>query len=79
MKSRDVIGRKIVAVRQEKRPTSGEFGDDRDRKPGAYEWCLDAIILDNGATILFSVIETDGGEYEIVGRISQPRRRKATQ
>lgn len=54
MKARDLIGRKIVSVEQQRFHDNGE-------------WCvnLDSLTLDNGTIVSFLALETqEGGGFE---------------
>lgn len=61
METRRVVGRKIVAIEQ--RRTETNVGPRYD---------IEAIVLDNGVRLTFSVIESDGGEYVIDGAARLP-------
>lgn len=66
-RKRDLIGRTIV-----------EMDRRRQWDPGRRCWYDDpVIILDNGARIYFSTVETEGSDYGIDIHIAKPTRRKA--
>ena len=60
MKTRGVIGARIVAVRQERRQTNA-----------GQEWHIEAIELDNGHVITFRVCEGEA-EYSVAGHNHAP-------
>ena len=63
MRTRDLVGRTIVAV------DLGRFADGRGG------WAFQPVItLDNGRRLTFSVQETDTGEYGVELLLSAPRR-----
>ena len=61
MRSRNVIGRKIIRVDQ-----------DRVSTPTGPALDLTRMVLDNGFSITFSVVETEG-EYVIEGTVHRPK------
>lgn len=62
MKARDVIGRRIVGVRQQRVTTRiiGGYGVEGDgSKEAESAWAVDALELDNGKILILMAIETD--------------------
>ena len=55
MRARDVIGRTIVAVNQE-RVSTNWAGDGKEL---AFNWSVTSLVLDNGKTLILQAIETD--------------------
>lgn len=63
MRARDLVGRRIVAVRQ-----------NRWWCPSYQKWCTDPVlVLDNGTTLHFVVQETGSGEYGISITVTKPK------
>ena len=77
MKTHNVIGRRIVKIEQEQRPTR-ERWDKRTKQmvPSGYEWTVQAIVLDNGVRLGFITVETEFGEYEHTIVQQRPASRK---
>ena len=70
MLGRDVIGRRIIGVKQRTL---------RTRTHGTESAVsLDAIVLHDGTEIRFVVAETDFGEYIVQGVIRKPNNRDTT-
>jgi hypothetical protein len=55
MRARDIIGRTIVAVNQE-RVSTNWTGDGREL---AFDWQVSSLVLDNGKRLILHAIETD--------------------
>jgi hypothetical protein len=64
MKSRDVVGRKIVRVEQERLPSNT-----------GMVWHVHALVLDNGTKIWPNTCETDWGEYLTELHVHKPWRK----
>lgn len=67
MRARDVVGRRIVAIKQERCSTN------YDARVYHVHW----IELDNGARIYFSVSELDS-DYAVLAHVAKPRLHKKT-
>lgn len=59
MKARDVVGRTIVGVRQQRY---------YNEESGEAVYNVDALVLDNGALVTFHVVEMPG-DYVIEGTV----------
>lgn len=73
MKAAEVRGRRIVGIVQTHVPTREEGSDLPDAECGpkkyvGYVWCLNAIKLDDGSELRFSVSETEFGDYYVTVR-----------
>lgn len=67
MNASDAIGRKIVAMRQERYVKSVEEG-------GGVAWYVKSITLDNGTTIVFNVDEIEG-DYGVTASLVRRERK----
>jgi hypothetical protein len=66
LRARDVIGRRIVAVRQQRFSNYDHLGQM------GYE--LQALVLDNGRSIYFSAVETEVEPYVDASLTDPPER-----
>jgi len=68
VRTRDIIGRKIVIVRLNR------FATGRSTGRGGKAWSFDPVfILDNGGQIRFVVDETEIGEYGVTPLYIPPK------
>ncbi len=69
MRTRDIIGKRIVAVRLNR------FNTGRSTGNGGKAWSFDpTFVLDDGTAVSFVVDETEVGEYGIHIVVSRPAR-----
>lgn len=74
MKSRGIIGRRIVAIEQRRMNTRAEGEGD-----AKFCWDVKGIVLDNGVVLLPLTVETDHGYYctELIVNDAGKRKRGA--
>jgi hypothetical protein len=65
MRTRGVVGKRIIAIEQERRSTG---------RPGARPMCVSAIVLEDGTRLCPVTVETDFGDYFHEIRIERPAR-----
>ena len=73
MKARDVVGRTIVGVRQERVATRATWDLSGQEKVSDYVWEVTGFELDNGTVVVLHAIETDDSPAVTVSVVRRKR------